>query len=184
MLRHLAEQVGHLPGDQAEIPRIARYLYVGEPTDQPIERSGAGTLEQGFSSALAPLAIDHVGSFDLHEFDHRQEQFRRVLEIGVDQQDERAGTGGDACRERQLVAMIAAQADTEDAGIRGRRGRDDVPAIVVRAVIHQDDLITPIELLADGLYATQKLRQYFLFVEARSDDREAGWVNAHGWLYA
>ena len=53
------------------------------------------------------VAVDDVGLLALHRCEHVVQQFRGVLKVGVDDQDDVAAAQIQSGGKRQLVAMIA-----------------------------------------------------------------------------
>ena len=122
-LRHGEQKVEDPPCDQAEIAGIGRDLHVGEAADQAIEGRRRRALEQALAVALPALAVDHVRAL-IHHPHHVDQEFGRILEIGVDDQDALAPAHGQAGRQRELVAVVAHQPNGHDARVaRGRLGQ-------------------------------------------------------------
>ena len=107
MLGHLHELVGNAPAHQPEIAGVHRDLDPRDPGEQAIEGFGRFLLEAGFAGAAAPQAVDDVGAFLRHHLVHRRQQFRRILQVGIDDQHEVAAHGGEARRQRQLMPVVA-----------------------------------------------------------------------------
>ena len=141
LLGKAQQRVERAPAHQAEIAGIERDLDLGQLRQQPVEDLGRAPLERGLAGARAPDRIDHVGLLPLHFLDHLRQQLRRVLKVGVDDQDPLARAQVEARGQSELVAVIARQVDGDQPRIGDGELAHDLPAAVARAVVDQDDLI-------------------------------------------
>ena len=97
---------------QTKIARITGDRNVGDARQQPIEKIGGQPFEDRFARARAPTPVDDVVSL-IHARHHGTEQFRRILQIGVD--DEHA-VPARTIRDRQ-----SPRADGRDCATGSRR---------------------------------------------------------------
>src|SRR3712207_8525326 len=68
--------------------------------------------EGGFAGAALAHAIDHIGLFTVHRLQHRPKQFRRVLEVGVDDQDIVAAAQVESrCQDRKSTRLNSSHAN-------------------------------------------------------------------------
>ena len=179
-LGHGEQQVEHAAGHEAEIAGVGRNVDVGHPADQAVEGRGGGALEQALAVALAALAVDHVGAL-VEQRHHVGQQFGRILQVGVDDQDALAAAYREAGRERQLVAVVAHQLHRNDARVPGGRLGHDIPGAVARAVVDQHDLAGAADAVQHGADTAHELGQDFLLVVARGHHgqrRAVGGVHA------
>ena len=85
MLRHGVKTVHDLARHQAEIAHIRRNLHLGKLIEQSIEHIGGKEFEPVLAGAALPLAIDHIVTLR-YALSHIRQQFRRVLQISIDNQ--------------------------------------------------------------------------------------------------
>ena len=111
LLRHAVENVEHAPRHQPEIAGVDRQIGVADAPHQPVEQRRRAALEHGLALPLAAQPIDDVRVGAVHQPPHLAEQFRRILQIGVDGQDAVAAAGVEAGRDRQLMTMAAGKID-------------------------------------------------------------------------
>ena len=171
MLRHLHELVGDAAAHQAEVAGIDGDVDAGDPGEQAIEGLGRFLLEAGFAGAAAAQAIDDVGAFAHHHLVHRREQFRRVLQVGIDDEHQIAAHGGKSRGQRQLMAVIAGEPDRDDVAVFRREFVDQLPGVVGRAVVDEDQL-EPLaaQRARGGGHLTVEFAQAFFFVAAGHND--------------
>ena len=171
MLRHLHELVGDAPAHQPEVAGIDRDVDPRDPGEQAIEGLGRFLLEAGFAGAAAPQAVDDVGAFPRHHLVHRRQQFRRILQIGIDDQHEVAAHGGKPRRQRQLMAVVAGEPDRDDVAVFRREFVDQLPGVVGRAVIDQNQL-EPLaaQRAGGGRHLAVEFAQAVFFVAAGYND--------------
>ena len=98
------------------------------------------------------MSIDHIETLGALG-EHHAEQLGRILQIGIDDQHFGASRPLQSCRQRHLVAKIAAEPHSANAGIVLRLGRDDLPRPVRRAIVHQQDFVTQPGRLSGGMHA-------------------------------
>jgi hypothetical protein len=165
LFRHPVQLVQHAAAHQPEVAGVERDLEVGDAVQQPIEQRGCHQLERGFSTPLAALAVDDVRAF-IHQPHHVGQQFRRVLQVGIDDQDAFAAADRQAGGQRQLVAVVARQEHGHHPRVGGAELAKDEPGAIRRSVVHEDDLIVVADLgLAHvGEPAVQLAQRAFLVV--------------------
>ena len=91
--------------------------------EDAVEELGGAALERGLAGAGAADGIDDVGLLPVHLRHHVAEQFRRVLQVGVDDQDALADAQIEPGGQRELVAVIARQVDRDQARVARRPAR-------------------------------------------------------------
>ena len=74
-------------GYQPEVARVWRNGYISQPAEESVKQIGRRPLVPAFARSRNSLAVDHVRFFASHHRHHRAKQFRRILQIGVDDQD-------------------------------------------------------------------------------------------------
>ena len=76
-------------GHEPVIPGIELYFWRGDPVEQAVEKLGRGFLEPGIRTAVLADAVDDiVAGFPF--FDEGRDDLGRVLQIGVDGNDDRS----------------------------------------------------------------------------------------------
>ena len=132
------------------------------------------SLKRGFAGPAAPHTIDDIGAALPHCFKHVWKQFRRILEVGVDDQDCVPATEVETGGQRELVAMIAREVDRDEPGVGFRHPLHRRPAAVARAVVdqHQLKILAHGSLRRRGQPLVQLSKAGFL-VEAGDDDRKS-----------
>ena len=167
---HGAKTIEHLAVDEAEIADIARNVDRRELADQPVEQIGRHRLEAAFTLARQPLGIDDVEA--LFPFgDHIEDDFGRILKVGVHHNDRVAFRPVHAGGDGDLVAEIARQLDVAIALVRARLGFANDGARIARAVVDENRLGGRIELVEQGVEPAQQNRQHRLFVVDGDDER-------------
>ena len=132
-------------------------------------------FECGLAAAALAHPVNDVGLLRAHRLHHRGQQLGRILEVGVDDQHVIAAAQIEARRQRQLVAMIARQVDSDEARNAGRELPHLRPAAIARAVVDEHDLIILIGGLSRGRGQPLVQRgEARLLVEARHDNRKRG----------
>ena len=182
--RHGQQQVENPAGHQPEVAGIGGDIDIGEPVDQAVEAGRGRALKKAFAVTLAALAVNHIGIL-IHQRHHVGQQLRRILQIGIDDQDALAAADRQPGGERELVAVVAHQADRHDPRVGGGGGRHDLPGPVARAVVDQHDFAGAAPCgtqgVQDGTDPAQEFGQDVLLVETGSHHgyRRAGGF-AHG----
>jgi hypothetical protein len=177
LLRHCQQDIKRPPGHQPKIAGVERDVDLRRARQQPVEAVRRRPLERGFAGAAVAHSINHVGAVLAHGLEHPGQQFGRVLQIGVDDQDGVTAAQVESRGQRQLVTVIARQVDRDQVRILGREFLHDRPARIARAVIHQNDLIILAHRLSGGrAEALMKRSKAGFLVEAGDDDRQH-----HGW---
>jgi hypothetical protein len=134
------ERIERPPAHQPEIAGVERNGGIGHAVEQAVEGGGRYLLEQGFARALAADRVDHVGILRGHHRAHVRQQFGRVLQIGVDDEDLLARAQVEPGGQRELVAVVARQVDRDEVRIGGSEALHHRPAIVLRSVVDEQDL--------------------------------------------
>jgi hypothetical protein len=169
LLRHLAQGVEHLAVDQTEVSNVSRDADRGHAGEHPIEQMGGDALEPAFACARQTARIDDVVAL-LPFGDHLFDDFRRVLQVGIHDDDRcalrRVHAGGDG----DLVAEIARQADIAEARVAlGERLQHDGAGIAA-PVVDQDRLRRPAKPGEQQVEPAQQHRQHGFLVEDGDDD--------------
>ena len=170
---HGVQLIDHPARHQPEIAGVGGNGNVDQPVEQAIEAGGTGALKQAFTAPLDALAIDHVMALRQRE-QHLREQFRRVLQIGINHQHQLAPADGKPGGKRQLVPMVARQINPDD-GARARAMlADQAPGAVARTIIDQHDLVIAGKLrFANRRQPGNQRVDDLLLVIARHDHRKA-----------
>ncbi|MGC4030993.1 MAG: hypothetical protein QM754_04500 [Tepidisphaeraceae bacterium] len=117
------------------------------------------------------MAVDDVGTL-VHEAHHVGQEFGRVLQVGVDDEDAVAGAQRQARRERQLMAVVAGEFDGFDARVVACQFRHQRPGEVFRAVVDEHEFVRPPAGPADVAEAAVRLAKALGLVVAGYDDRK------------
>ncbi len=141
LLGHRQKRIERAAAHQPEVAGVDRNVDLGRARQQPVEAMRCRPLERRLARAARADAVDDVRAFVSHHFHHLGQKLRRVLEVGVDDQDRIAAAEVETRRERELMAMIARQVDRDDVDVLRRHLAHHRPAIVARAVIDEHDLI-------------------------------------------
>ena len=144
------ERVERAPAHQPEIAGVERDRRVGDAVEQAIERRRRRLLEERLAVALAAHGIDDVGLLRRHLRAHVAEQFGRVLQVGVDDQDLLARAQIEPRGQRELVAVVARQVDRDQPRVLRRQPLHDRPAVVLRPVVDQDEFVILADLRLRG----------------------------------
>ena len=120
--------------------------------------------------ALGALAIDHFIALP-QLFEHRAEQLGRILQVGIEHEDDVAAHVVEPSGQCQLVPVVARQVDRDDPRIMIGMLADRVPAAVLRPVIDEDELVPLAELGVGsrGDARDQRIEPRFLVID-RDDD--------------
>lgn len=125
--------------EQPEIADLRLQPLVDRPTHQRVEECRGHSLEHAFAIAADPLGGDDVVALSV-EGDHLREQFGRILEVGIHDDDRVARGEVEARGDRRLVAEVPAEAEHLHPRVElGRRG-EDRSRLVAAAVVDVEDL--------------------------------------------
>jgi hypothetical protein len=103
---HGVEDVEGAAGDEAKVAGVEGDGAVGEAVDEAVEEGGGAALEEVFAGAFAALTVDDIGAL-VHEVEHIGEQFGRVLEVGVEDENALAAADAEAGGEGELMAVVS-----------------------------------------------------------------------------
>jgi hypothetical protein len=95
------------------------------------------------------LPIYHIGAH-IHQLHHSPEQFRRILEIRIYDEDPLATADVESGSQCELMAMITSQFDTNDALVLCIELQDNGPRSVQRTVVNQDEFVLLADCIAAG----------------------------------
>ena len=135
------QRIERAAAHQAEVAGVQRDRRIGDAIEHAVEGGGGGFLEDRLAVALAAHRIDDVRLLRRHRRAHVGEQFGRVLQIGVDDEDLLARTQVEPRGQRELMAVVARQVDRDDARVGGGQALHHRPAVVAAAIVDQDDLM-------------------------------------------
>src|SRR5438132_2250676 len=109
----------------------------------------------------------------LHQLVHRDDEFRRILKVVVDDEDEDAPDKRETGRQSILVAVISRQPYADDMRVLIGERLDALPRLIAGAVIYQDDFIVlPRQRLARLRSPAVKLVEPVLLIVTRNDHRQ------------
>ena len=173
LLRHGVQLVDDVARHQPEITDVDGYVHFGNAAEQTIETMGGRAFEGAFSSTCATAAEDYVEAL-VHARHHLAEQFRRILQIGVDYQHALAARDGKPRRDRELMPVIAREIDRDHAGSRRRQRAHAGPCVVRGAVVHENDFERAVRETLAGVQhpLDEEWKRRFLVIAGR-DDRQA-----------
>ncbi len=109
-LAHRQQRVERAAVEQPEVARVVLELDLGELVEQPVEPAGGAELEARLAGALLADRVDDVTARP-PVVEHRLDQLRRVLEVGVEHHHGVAGGVVETGGERGLVAEVPRQGD-------------------------------------------------------------------------
>ena len=129
-------------------------------------------------AVVAHRRDDVITQFGL--FDQPRNFFGRVLQVGIEGDDDIALALFETGHDRRVLAVVAVKDDGHHrAAFAGRGVFQDLCGVVAAAVVDQYDFVGMVQLLAGCFGATKQLRQAVLFVVDRNDDRhEVDWVRS------
>ncbi len=158
---------------QPEVAGVDRQIGVADAPHQPIKQRRRAALEHGLALPLAAQPVDHIRFGAIHQPPHLAEEFRRILQIGVDGEDAVAAAGVEAGRHRQLMTVSAGKIDGHQMRIAPHQIGHDRPGPIARAVVQQDQFIVRASGVLRGRgHAPVKFLEPCLFIVARRNDRE------------
>ena len=106
MLRHRAQHVRHTAVNQAEIACIRRNRHARHPAQNAVKPPCRQLFHRRLAVSLAALAVNDFVSFAPF-LRHQRDQFRRVLQIAIDNHNRVAARSIHARAYRHLMAEIA-----------------------------------------------------------------------------
>ena len=172
MFRHGVEVVHHPPIHQREIPGVQRNVHVRDALQDPVEQR-VGSAQHGAFLAVFAHAVDDVVAFaPLGE--HLQDEFRRILQVGVDDRHDVAARMGQAGGHGRLVAEIPRKPQAGQTGIARAGFRQQFRRPVAAAVVHEQHVQRNRPLPDQGFDALQQERHHRLLVVAGHDETDFG----------
>jgi len=140
----------------------------GHAAEEAVERADREQPRARFAVAALAHGVDHVVAL-LPAGDELRNQFRRILEVGVDQHDGIAPGRVEPGRERDLMAEVPREPQEAQALVAGRKAPQHVPRAVGRPVVHEQDLVVAEIREGRGQPAPELLDGVTLVVD-RGDD--------------
>ena len=131
-----------------------------------------GALEFTLTGAGQTAGVDDFISF-LPFCDHLSDDLRRILQIGIHDDDCFSGGHVHSRCDRNLMTEIPRQSDVAVAWIAPNKRFQDDGAAIRAAVINEDRFSWSVQLLHQDPHAPQKDREGCLLVEHRHDDAVA-----------
>ena len=122
---------------------------------------------------MAPDGVDHIEALLEARVQVRQ-LLRAVLQVGVHEGYDLAQGRVDASRERDVLTEVARQAKGPHAAVLVVQLREDRPAAVRAAVIHEDQLVGLAHLAEHFRQPPMQLPKTRLLIEDGDDDGEGG----------
>ena len=171
-LRHGEEGVHHFAVHEPEVAGISRNGDVGEPVEESVEGAGRPALEPRLAVAFGAQAVGDVGA-PAPTLQHLDDDLGRVLEVGVDDDDDDgiAGSALQAGGHGDLMAEIAGQGEDPHARIGALQLAQEIQRDIAAAVVDIDELEVEI---GDGFKCSDEaamgLADDRCLVEAGDDD--------------
>ena len=160
----------HAARKQFIVARVHRDVGVGNEIDDVVGPSGDLHLDLGLAGAAEPRGVDHVGA--LAPFlDHLRNEFRRVLQIGVQADGGRTARVGKAGEDARRRTAAAARVDDLDSSIFHGERAQHAERTVVRAIVDEDHLVVVRFIRKDGRDSPRQFRNIRFFVAKRENDR-------------
>jgi hypothetical protein len=97
MLGHGVQYRERPPGQQSKVSRISRNFDLDQSLEQTVKQARGRSLEPGFPLSDLTLAVHYSGYF-VHPARHLVQQFRGILEVGIDDQNTLTARIVKACR--------------------------------------------------------------------------------------
>src|SRR5439155_23642586 len=149
---------------------VRRAGQIRQPAQDWIEQPEPHAAQPGIGSAGA------LGQDDLRPiaplFDKLRDNFRRILEVAVDENDAIAPRVLQSRGHGRLVAEVPRQLDQLDARLIGVELADNLARSVAAAVIDQNDLPLFAALLQRASEPPSQLGQILLLIEDGGDDAD------------
>lgn len=175
ILAALAEGQHDAAIHESEVARVARDGHVGEPREQAIEEPSGEPLHRGLAGSMAALRIGHVNAVTPRG-DKIADHLRRVLQVGVDEDDGIALGAVKAGGRGHLVPEVAAEGEELDTRVAAGERTDRRERAVGAPVIHEDDLVIIGTLAEHGVETLVQRGDIALLVEGgdHNADRQRG----------
>lgn len=136
--RQTPEGLDRSSAQQAEIAGILRNFKSAEVLCDPVEISGSGFFDKRLAMPFRALPVNCIVTL-FPKGDHLNDEFRRILQIRIQQDDGIGVHMVQPRRHRSLFAEVAAQVDVRDTGIHGSQPLNDLLRPVRAPVIHKQD---------------------------------------------
>ncbi len=139
MLAHVAQHLDNFFVHQPEVAGINRDIDIGDSVDDAVKQLGREELEPAFALARGTDGVDNLKA-SLPALDHFEDQFGRVLQVGVNQDDGVTGRVVHARRNRGLMAEVASKVNHLDARILLGQRVHHLHRAVTTAIVDQHQL--------------------------------------------
>ena len=168
------------PGDGPDIARVLHDVDRGESFEQPVEHPRGREFEKRLAVTGASLCMDDVVAL-LDERDHLFDQFRRVLQVGVENHHDVAVGKIDASRHGHLMAAVPSETHRPHLGVGCSQVVEEQPRVVTTAVVDEQHVhrhAAPLEGFCERSRPAEKVRYHILLVVPGHDERDAGYCSA------
>src|SRR5205823_12924942 len=128
-LAEVNERVDRAPAHEPEIAGVTRGARLSDPLQEAIKRLRRPALEQRLTFSPFAHGIHDIGAL-LPGVDQLEDDFRRILEVGVERDDGVARGQPVATAERRLMSEVARKRHRPHARVRAREIDDLEPAAV------------------------------------------------------
>src|SRR4051794_37651231 len=159
LLRHAAQYIQDLAINKAKVADICWNRDGGHSPEQLVEQIRAGALEYTLTRARQAAGVDNLEPF-LPFCDHLADDLRRILQIGVHDDDRFSGSHVHSSCDRDLMAEIARQTDIAVTRIIANKGLQNNGAAICAAVINKYRFGRSVELLHQHPDAPQQNRKH------------------------
>ena len=177
LLIAIDHRIDDMPAVRAQHASVIVHWHADDERGQPVVQA-RGVLAVGLVVAfLAPSADDVVAFVD--RGNQPRDFFRRILQIGVECDDDIAARLFEAREDRRMLSEVARKLDHPHAALFARRDfAQDAERVVARAVVDENRLPRAVEAVEHRLEARPQRRQIRGFVEHRHHDRDQASLGA------
>jgi hypothetical protein len=172
LLRQATQGIDGTPTQKSEVARVGRNLHATRALDEPIEQECRRLFEPRLAIALGALPVNHV--VPGLPFGHQaRNQFRRILQVCIDDDHGIACGMVEAGGHRHFLAEVAAEIGDADALVCVVQSQQHTQRVVGAAIVYVQDVRGEIEPLQHAPEAVLELLEHGRLVEYRNDDAEA-----------
>ena len=106
LLWHLIQDIQCSTTHQTKISRILRDVDVDHPAEQTVKQVSGGFFERSLAFALDALTVNNVSAL-VHQTHHVGQELRRILQVGIQDENPITPSQRQPCGQRQLMTVVA-----------------------------------------------------------------------------